>query len=110
MSVPAYVAAMASKTEAYLIEDGKKKDLPILPIIQFGKEKREVLLALRDGTISLTQLSEKLNPGKNKPSEKSRLGYHLADLTRGGFIAAKNKSKNRLVELSSLGKIYVKTL
>lgn len=113
--VGCYLAALVTRTPAYIglpsYKGGKPsgvrevKEVPLIPLKDFSKEKKDILKALVAGPKLMGDLLS-----ANTEAERSRLSYHLKDLKKDGLVEANKEGRNLRVSLSFAGRLYAQGL
>lgn len=121
IGIAAYIAALMTKSEAYVgvpeYKNGRAEgvseivNLPLIPVNELSEGKQNILDIVGDSVKSLdeivTNLNPKIKPGsKEYVSEKSRISHHLKDL-KDLFVETDKDGRNLQVELTQLGKLYL---
>lgn len=119
LDVAAYLAALSTGAPAYMglpdYKEGKvvgvRKvvDVPILPLKDISKEKRDILASLnsaKDGLLLEALIKKSGRLREEAVSERSRLSYHLSDLKKDGLIETVKVGRNLKVKLTFAGKLY----
>lgn len=116
-NIAGYIAAQITQTPAYIgtpkYEDetviGIKEiiNLPLIPIKEYRKDKKKILKQLKNK--KETPLEELIKT-KQQDKERSRLNYHLKQLTQDNLITTEKDGRKTKIKLTPLGKIYAETL
>ncbi|MBN2014509.1 MAG: helix-turn-helix transcriptional regulator, partial [Candidatus Altiarchaeota archaeon] len=109
--IAAYLAAQTTETKAYIglpeYKNGKitgirsVKEAPRLPLKKLSKEKKEILVKLKNTETLLEELMK-----EKTESERSRISYHLSDLKKDGLIETSRKGRNIKAKLTDAGRLY----
>lgn len=125
IGLAAYIAAIATKSEAYVgipEYSGNKIsgvkhviDVPVMPLKQLSEGKRAILKLLKKAEYGIDQMIAKISPKLKKNSqeylsERSRLSHHLNDLKQEKLVETIKEGKNIKIRLTQLGKIYMEGL
>lgn len=123
LDVAAYLAALSTGAPVYMglpdYKDGnvvgirKVVDVPILPLKDLSKEKRDILCALNsagEGLLLEGLIKKSGRLREEAVSERSRLSYHLSDLKKDGLVDTVKEGRNLKVRLTFAGKLYASGL
>lgn len=121
IGIAAYIAALMTKSKAYVGVPDYKDDkpvgireivnLPLIPVNELSEGKQNILKVVGESEKSLDEIVESLNPklkvgSQEYMSEKSRISHHLKDL-KENIIDTDKDGRNLKIKLTELGKLYL---
>jgi DNA-binding transcriptional ArsR family regulator len=119
LDIAAYLAAFSTGAHAYIglpdyagekvVGVRKVVSVPVMPLKELSREKRDVMVFLRDRPdgLMLGELIKKSGRLREEAdSERSRLSYHISDLKEDGLVETFREGRNIRVKATFAGLMY----